>query len=87
MDGNLLFLQSIYRLMEKEGVSCSFAHPTKPDHSLFEKLAEKQSSTDYETLSKIAECLRRDTSDFICIEEIISLLDARGFYTAPRHDF
>lgn len=42
---------------------------------------------EHRALEAIAACLRRDTGDFACIDEIIAILEPLGYDTNPRHDF
>ena len=84
---NLCFLQELSRFLEMQGIHCSFQVPPRVNRNFWDCAAEKIESTDRELLEAIAQCLRKDTSDFYCMEEIIALLEAKGFSTIPRHDF
>lgn len=84
---DLCFLQELSRFLEIREIRCSFQIPPKVDRNFWNCAAEKVESPDGELLEAITQCLRKDTSDFYCIEEIISLLETRGFSASPRHDF
>ena len=70
------FLQELSRFLEVRRIHCTFEPPMGPEGCMEQTI-----------LAEVAQCLRKDTSDFDCIEEIIALLEAHGFSTSPRHDF
>ena len=84
---NLCFLQALSQFLKMQEIHCSFQIPPRVDRNFWDCAAEKVESPDGELLEAIAQCVRKDTSDFHCIEEIFALLEARGFSTSPRHDF
>ena len=87
MDENFLFLQALYQFMKKEQIRCTFDHSLPLDRAFWDQTAEERTADDRKALEAIANCLRRNTSDFLCIEEITFLVESRGFDTSPRHDF
>lgn len=87
MCNQLLLLQSLAKWMERERINVSFCCPPAPDRAFWANVLQEQKNEDYQTLEQIAACLRKDTSDFDCIEEIEALVAQRGFDTAPRHNF
>lgn len=87
MDDQLLFLQFIYEAMEKTGITCSFDVPLKENPAFWDQAAKLRETADREALEEIAACLREDTTDFLCMEQIIFIVERRGLSTTPRHDF
>lgn len=88
MDDRLLFLQSIAKMMEEQGIVCRFdCHTPRLDRDFWDGLAVCRQTDDRRLLENIARCLRQDTSDFHCIDQIIALLERTGYSTVPRHDF
>lgn len=88
MDARLFFLQSIAKMMEEQGIVCSFDYcMPQLDRAFWERLAVCRQTDDHKLLETIAHCLQEDTSDFCCIEKIIALLEKAGFSTIPRHDY
>ena len=83
----LCFLQELSRFLESREIRCTFQTTPRVDRDFWNRAAGEIGSSDEELLAKIAQCLRSDTSDFDCVEEILALLEARGFSTTPRHDF
>ena len=69
------FLQELSRFLEVRRIHCTFEPPVGPEGCMEQTI-----------LAEVAQCLRKDTSDFDCIEEIIALLEAHGFSTStpPR---
>ena len=88
MDENTMrFAQLLAEWMDREGVTCTFAAEPRPDRRLWDQILQREGARDRETLEEIAACLRRDATDFECVEEIMALLAGRGLSTSPRHDF
>lgn len=87
MYDRLLFLQALAKFVEHESIDISFSCPPPLDRSFWDEVLQSQQTEDRKALEQIAACLRRNTSDFRCIEEIEFLVSARGFDTSPRHDF
>ena len=87
MNDQLIFLQMLSSMMEREGITCSFAHGSREDPAFWEKLMDGRRSEEHRALEAIAACLRRDTGDFACIDEIIAILEPLGYDTNLRHDF
>lgn len=85
---NLYFLQALAKFLEQEEIFCSCAHSPRLNRDLLDKLTGAVQTQDREALEAIAACLRNEAlSDFVCVEEICALVEARGFSTLPRHDF
>lgn len=88
MDDRLLFLQCIAKMMEEQEIVCSFDHcMPRLDRKFWEGLAVCQQTEDHKLLENIAHCLRQNTSDFYCTDQIIALLERAGYSMVPRHDF
>ncbi len=87
MTDQLVFLQLMARMMDYYGVTCSFAHGAKEDPAFWEQLMDGRRAEEHRALEAIAACLRRDTGDFACIDEIIAILEPLCYDTNPRHDF
>lgn len=88
MNNQLLFFQTLFQMMEREGISFSFdGYTPAVDHTFWDRLTACRNTDDRRLLEDIAACLREDTSDFLCIDQIICLLSDGGFDTGPRHDF
>jgi len=83
----ILFLQVLMSVLDEYGVSCEFAVPPKLDPAFRNKLALDVNLRMQAVLDGIAEALRKDTSDFECIDDIIRLMESLGYRTVPRHDF
>jgi len=83
----MLLLQSLAKWMDWEGIEVEFRCPPDPDRAFWDDILQEQANGDRKALEDIAACMRKDTSDFDCLEEIEALLNRRGFDTIPRHDF
>ncbi len=87
MNEKLLFLQLLAKFMDREDITCTFNYPPPLDRAFWDEVLQCQETEDRKTLEQIAACLRKNTSDFHCIENITFLVSQRGFDTSPRHDF
>ena len=83
----ILFLQVLMSALDEYGVSCEFTVPPSLDPAFRDKLALHVDLQMQTVLDGIAEALRKDTSDFECIDDIIRLKESLGYRTGPRHDF
>ena len=87
MSDKELLLQMFAQMLYESGVEISFAARPHINTTLREELLAGQEREDANTLEAIATCLRKDTDEFACIDEIIALLESQGYQTTPRHDF
>lgn len=87
MTNEAYLLQVIASALRSAGAAVHFERALKPDPDLWKELTVTQWNEDAAALAQIAAALRRDTSDFACIDEIIEILDFLDHTTVPRHDF
>lgn len=89
MDEDLLYLmQALVKFLEQEGITCTCDNPPKADRLFWDRVVGSIKTQDREALELIASYLQDERlTDFECIEEIIFLVESRGFSTFPRHDF
>lgn len=87
MYDRLLFLQALAKWMEREHINVFSTYLPPLDRDFWGGILRFQESKDRRVLEQIAASLRKNTSDFRCIEEIKFLVSTRGFDTSPRHDF
>lgn len=87
MTSEELLLQLIGQTLRAYEASISFAYTPQADPSFWARLREERALEAAGALDKIAGALRKNTSDFTCIDEIIDILEPLGYHTSPRHDF
>lgn len=83
----MLFFQLLSKLMSYENIEFSFLSPPPEDREFWDRVAKTREAADREALEDIAAALRRDTNDFLCVDEIIYILRTRGFNAGLRHDY
>ena len=77
MSGEQLLVQLFTQMLEESGAEITFSHQS----------ADSMNREGDDALEAIAACLRKETDDFTCVDEIIEILEQRGYRTVPRHDF
>jgi len=76
-----LFKEILIKVLEKEEVHVTFPNLSFPIGELVEKQA-------HAALEKIKAIIQDDSlSEFMCIEEIVCVLEAYGSSGGSRHDF
>lgn len=87
MTNEACFIQLILKTLRAYGATVHFEDPIREDREFWSHLADCQWEDQADALSKIADALRKDTSDFLCIDEIIDIVEPMGYDTLPRHNF
>ena len=86
MEEKLLY-QLFMKTMELYDAEVTFGIEPKRDPVFWAKLTDQEQTLERTALKQIADCMRRDTTDFDCVEDILDILFSLGYKTDPRHDF
>lgn len=84
---NKLLVQVLIEALEFYEADVRFGIQPRRSADFWAKLTDTEQDKDKRALEQIAKCMRRDSTDYDCIEDILDILFELGYDTKPRHKF